>query len=50
MASSTTPTAADVRAWAREHGFTVGARGRLAKDVIDAFNARRRNKYVVGTA
>ncbi len=32
-------TAKDVRAWANENGFEVGARGRIAAGVVEAFNA-----------
>ncbi len=44
--SKAKPTAApnvdlgDVRAWARENGFTVSDRGRLANNVINAYKDR----------
>ena len=31
-------TGAEVRAWARENGFEVGARGRLNPEAVAAFN------------
>lgn len=43
---STTPTpgsAAHVRAWAREHGWTVGSKGRFSADLVDAYNAAHRH-------
>jgi hypothetical protein len=47
-------TAADVKAWAADNGFTVKpGRGRMAFEVIDAYNAahkRKRTQYVVGSA
>jgi hypothetical protein len=36
------PTTAEIRDWAREHGFTVKDRGRIPADVTEAFNARMR--------
>lgn len=30
----------DVRAWARENGFTVSDRGRLASEVLEAYQSR----------
>ena len=30
---------AKVREWARQNGYTVSSRGRIAKDVVDAYNA-----------
>jgi hypothetical protein len=35
----TTPRTADVRAWARENGITIADRGRLPRDVLDAYAA-----------
>jgi DNA polymerase III subunit epsilon len=32
------PNPADVRTWARANGFEVGVRGRLPKEVLDAYN------------
>ena len=37
-------SAAEVRAWALDRGLTVGARGRLSADVIEAFNKAHRVK------
>lgn len=38
--STVTPaTAADVRAWAKENGHTVGERGRFANALVAAYNA-----------
>jgi len=39
----TVPNPALVRQWARENGFEVGVRGRLHKDVLDAFVAAHPN-------
>lgn len=36
--------AAAVRAWAIEHGLTVGQRGHLPQAVIDAYNKAHRTK------
>lgn len=33
------PSPADVRAWARDHGYEIGTRGRLHRDVLDAYEA-----------
>jgi len=33
----TTPTTADVRAWARQNGMTVAERGRLNPEILDAY-------------
>ncbi|MFF9490172.1 Lsr2 family protein [Streptomyces sp. NPDC014676] len=33
------PSAEEVRAWARGNGFAVNARGRVPKEVLDAFDA-----------
>ena len=30
----------DVRVWARENGFTVSERGRVAQKILDAYDAR----------
>lgn len=38
--ATTTPTTAEIRAWARDNGFEVGTRGSLPKAVVEAFNAR----------
>ncbi len=35
---------ADVRAWARANGYEVGVRGRLHKDIIDAYVAAHRSE------
>jgi hypothetical protein len=44
--SAAPATAADVRAWARRKGLTVGKRGHLPKDVVAAFNrAHRARKF-----
>ena len=40
LTSATVPSGAEVRAWARQNGYEVSARGRLGRDVLDAF-ARR---------
>lgn len=41
------PTAADVRGWASEKGRMVSTRGRLALNVIEAYNkSHPRNKYL----
>jgi hypothetical protein len=40
LPAATVPTAAAVRAWARDQGYAVPARGRLSREVLDAF-ARR---------
>jgi hypothetical protein len=34
-------TAKDIRAWAIEKGYEVGARGRLSVAVIEAYNESR---------
>lgn len=42
-ASSKVPARTDldeVRAWARENGFTVSDRGRVAQKILDAYDAR----------
>jgi hypothetical protein len=33
------PSAADIRAWAREHGYEVPERGRVSADVREAYAA-----------
>ena len=33
------PQAAQVRQWARDHGYDVPERGRIPKDIVEAFNA-----------
>jgi hypothetical protein len=38
-ADSTGTTAADIRAWARENGWTVPERGRVSSDVREAYAA-----------
>jgi DNA polymerase-3 subunit epsilon len=38
-APSTRPSPAEVRAWARTNGYDVGVRGRLNKDLIEAYLA-----------
>lgn len=50
MAKSTkVSTGSDVRAWATENGFEVGARGRFKPEVIKAFNkAHRGAPYAEG--
>lgn len=40
----TTPRTADVRAWARENGITIADRGRLPRDVLDAYAAAHGEK------
>ena len=40
------PSADDVRAWGKTHGFEVKDRGRLGDDLVEAFNKKRKNKYV----
>lgn len=35
----TTPSTADLRAWARENGLTVADRGRIASDVLNAWQS-----------
>src|SRR5579884_4557314 len=35
----TTPSTADVRNWARSHGFTVADRGRLSPEIMAAYSA-----------
>lgn len=47
MSKGEAPTAADVRAWAREKGLDIGSRGRIPASVREAFNARRKpdNQY-----
>jgi len=37
-----TPSTAEVRAWAREHGIAVADRGRLRPEVLDAWRAAHR--------
>ena len=39
--SPTGPTNAELRAWARENGFTVSDRGRVPREVVDAHRAAR---------
>lgn len=36
------PKPAEVRAWAREHGFEVGERGRIPATVHQAFSVAKR--------
>lgn len=36
-----TPTTAEVRAWARQRGFAVGDRGRLSPDLVAQYVAER---------
>ena len=36
-----TPTTAEVRAWARQKGFAVGDRGRLSPDLVAQYVAER---------
>ena len=36
------PNTAEIRAWGQANGFTVGLKGRLRPDVIEAFNAAQR--------
>lgn len=47
MSKGASPTAADVRAWAREKGLDIGSRGKIPASVREAFNARRKpeNQY-----
>ena len=40
-----TAPASAVRAWATENGIETGSRGRLAPDVIKAYNAKHGLKY-----
>lgn len=43
-------TVADVRNWAETKGMTIGARGRLGKNVVEAYNkAHSRRKYQPAT-
>jgi Lsr2 len=35
----TTPTTAELRAWAHDHGIKVADRGRISSDVLDAWTA-----------
>ena len=44
------PTTAEVRAWARQHGFTVADRGRLHPDVWNAYRGREAHEYTTPTA
>jgi hypothetical protein len=37
--SSSAPDTADVRAWARSNGYSVNERGRLAADIVEAYQA-----------
>ncbi|HWH29269.1 MAG TPA: hypothetical protein VNU26_09965 [Mycobacteriales bacterium] len=37
----TTPSTAEVRAWARDKGFPVGDRGRLSPDLVAQYVAER---------
>jgi hypothetical protein len=37
-------TASEVRAWARRRGYTVGVRGHLSVQVVEAFNRAHRVK------
>ncbi|WP_083924457.1 Lsr2 family DNA-binding protein [Nocardiopsis lucentensis] len=37
--ASSEPSTAEVRAWAREHGYEVPARGKLPDDVVAAYKA-----------
>lgn len=39
LSASDEPAAVDVRAWAKEQGLDVPARGKLSADVIDAYKA-----------
>ncbi len=36
------PSSEDVRQWAREQGHTVSARGRISREVMDAYRAAHR--------
>lgn len=31
----------DIRTWAREHGYQVSDRGRIAKEIVEAYDAAR---------
>lgn len=45
--ATATPTEVDaqeVRYWAKGRGFSVGTRGRIPADVIEAFNKAHRTK------
>lgn len=44
MARKATASPADVRAWARENGLTVGTRGRFSPEVRDAYNKANRHR------
>jgi hypothetical protein len=44
-ARNITPTADDVRTWARSKGMTVAEHGRLPYSVIEAFNKGRKHQY-----
>lgn len=37
-------TAAEVRAWGREHGFTTGNRGHLPEALVKAYNHRHHKR------
>ena len=43
-AEKTEVDAQEVRYWAKGRGFTVGARGRIPADVIEAYNKAHRSK------
>ena len=40
-AKKTNPEAPKVRAWAQENGYEVGQRGRINKDILDAYRASK---------
>jgi hypothetical protein len=40
------PTAAEVRAWAMLHGYPVSDRGKVKKEIVDAFRAARMHELI----
>ena len=47
MPKITHVTAAEVREWARQRGYEVGERGRLATELVEAFNRRHPKRHYV---
>lgn len=47
MSERTTVSASFVRSWARRRGLTVGQRGHLPQNVIQAFNRAHKTKVFV---
>lgn len=37
----------EVRAWARQNGFTVGDRGHMPKEVLEAYNRKHRKTKAI---